>query len=675
MEFKQFKIVFNRHVAALLERNERLFVTDVDRDALWDLYLDSFPPGTNEIYRERRSHDCSCCRAFIKQFGAVVALDGNEVVTLWDFDAESDTYQPVVDALVGYVRSRPICDLFITKDGAYGTDRSHEQLDGGGVHTWHHFRVDLPARFVTRSHETADSLKAEARTTKRIFKRSLEEISADAVGTVLDLIAEDGLYRGEEWRGPLQAFQRLQDEYRALPEVQRDNYCWRKMAEAGGGVARIRNHSVGVLLQDITADIDVLEAVGRFERIMAPQNYKRPKPVFTKRMVEQAQETVERLGLADSLPRRHARLDDITVNNVLWANRDAVREMEGLGVFEELAREAATDPRRFERAPGIAVEQFMSNVLPTMTSLEVLLENRHEGNLVSLVAPRDRGAPSLFKWDNGFGWAYNGNVADSMKARVKALGGDVTGVLRFSIQWNEGHDNRNDFDAHCVEPGGNHIYFPNKGYRHPSTGMLDVDIIYPEPRQVAVENITWTRLDRMPEGIYHFFVHNYSHRGGRSGFRAEIEHGGRTWEYDYPNDFYDNVMVAKVRFSRRDGIEFVESLPTTTSSREVWGLATNQFHPVSVITYSPNHWDGRGVGNRHWFFMLAGCANPERPNGFFNEYLKEEFMEHKRVFAALGGKMRVERSDSQLSGVGFNSTVRNNLVVRIDGQRVVKIIF
>ena len=103
-------------------------------------------------------------------------------------------------------------------------------------------------------------------------------------------------------------------------------------------------------------------------------------------------------------------------------------------------------------------------------------------------------------------------------------------------------------------------------------------------------------------------------------------------------------------------------------------MTTNQFHPVSVVTYSPNYWDDLGVGNRHYFFMLAGCVNPEQPNGFFNEYLGEDLMEQKRVFAALGSKMRVEQSDAQLSGMGFNSTTRASLTIKVDGKAM-RIIF
>lgn len=676
MEFKEFRSIFQQHVKNMIEGHNYLFVVDVDKDMAWETYLDSFPQGTNEIFRERRAFDCSCCKSFMRQFANVVVIADNKLMTAWDFQTNDATYQPVINALSALVKSALVKDVFITKQSAFGTDYNHEQLENKSVHTWSHFRIVLPEKFVTKSQKSEASLMSEFRDVRNVFERSLKEISKDVIETVLDLIVEKSLYKGEEWKGTLEKFLELHNEYRTLPDNEKDNWCWVTSARIGGAIGKIRNHSIGVLLQDLSDNTDVIEAIGKYEYIVAPQNYKHPKAIFTKKMVEDAESTITRLGLLDSLGRRHAGLDDITINNVIWANKDAAREMKNLGVFEVLKQEVTVNPNQFGRIEGTDINKFIESILPSVKNFEVLLENHHQPNLMSLIAPKISSSPTLFKWENGFSWAYNGNLTDSMKQRVKAAGGNVTGILRFSLQWNDDHDNRNDYDAHCREPGGFYISFRNM--RNSNTGgVLDVDIQHPLQQEIAVENITWNNRNKMQEGVYEFYVHNYSHRGGRSGFDAEIEYDGQVYEFAYHKDLAqdEKVLVAKLQFSGQNGIKFLESLPSETSSKTIWELKTNQFHQVSVCTLSPNYWDEQcGIGHRHYLFMLGGCKNEEQPNGFFNEYLQEDFMEHKRVFAALGSQMKVAHSDNQLSGLGFSSTKRNSLICKVD-DRLVKIIF
>lgn len=677
MEFKRFKKQLQDHFEEMTKDAPKLFEVAVDKDELWNLYLDSFPEGTNKIYRERREYDCSCCRHFIKSIGNAVIIKNNQVHTIWEFQTGSSTFQPVVEALDRYIKAHAVSDVYVSKLKAIGTDHNREEVDGK-INVYEHFFLILPDKFVDRSYRSEGDIKGGFRDVRNVFKRSLDEISQEAIETVLELIMQNSLYKGEEWKGVLTEFLRYKRDYEKISESERENYAWEKSVTAGAVIGKIRNHSIGTLLVNISEGMELDLAVRKYEQIVAPANYKRPKAIYTKKMLEEAQKTVEELGYMDSLPRRFAKLDDITVNNILFSNRDAAKRISG-NVFEDMAAEATISPKRFSKVEEIGIEQFVKDVLPTAKELEVYFENKHRQNMVSLIAPQNPDSPSMFKWNNPFSWAYTGNMTDSdIRENVKSAGGRVDGVLRFSIQWNDEDYNPNDFDAHCESPRS-HICFRSKMDRS-TGGNLDVDIICPQKGKAAVENITWPDKSKMIPGTYKFYVHCFSQNGGRSGFKAEIEFDGQIYSFDYPYSLRqgEDVVVAEVTLSKDRVFSIKELLPSNISSREVWGLKTNQFVPVSVVCYSPNYWDEQnGIGHRHVFFMLKDCVNPEMPNGFYNEFLKQELVQHKRVFEALGGKMRVDDVDDQLSGVGFSTTKRAELVVKVKGatERILKVKF
>ncbi len=682
MGFSEFRQALQKHFAKMIKDTPHLFEVAVDKDELWNLYLDSFPEGTNEIYRKCRKHDCSCCRHFIKKIGNCVAIKDNKIHTIWDLSVGDTTFQPVADALSAYLKKHAVGDVFVSREKTAGTEKNFAQRADGRVETYEHFYLQLPGRFVSDKRRTPADIKGEFRDTKNVFARSLSDITQESVMTVLELIAQNSLYRGEEWKAVLMQFVRYQRAYEAITdEKERENFLWEKSAAAGAAVGRIRNHSMGTLLINLSGGMDLDEAVKKYEQIVAPANYKRPKAVFTQKMLSDAKKKVEELGYMPSLARRFATLDDISINNILFSNRDARARIPGaLDVFAAMEKELAVDVKKFSRVEEIGAENFVKNVLPTVREMELFVENRHHANLVSLIAPVNTDAPSMFKWKNGFSWAYSGNIADSdIKQNVKSAGGAVDGVLRFSIQWNDMGDwDRNDLDAHCKEPGGEEIMFNHKVSLN-TGGELDVDIINPAQNHPAVENITWAGKGRMEKGKYLFFVHQYANRGGKNGFRAEVEFDGKIYQFDYAKELRqnENVMVAEVTF---DGENFTmkELLPSNASVRELWGVKTNQFVPVTVVMYSPNYWDEQmGIGNRHYFFMLKDCVNDEMPNGMFNEYLTEELMEHKRVFEALGSRMHVEDAPDQLSGLGFSATRHNDVLVKVKGasERVMRVKF
>ena len=684
LDFKIIRNALEDNFKKMCEENENLFEVELNKDVLWETYLNTIPAKDNKIYRTRREFDCSCCRHFIKGIGNVVAIKDNKMVSIWDFETSDDTWNTVLEAMSKFVKKHKVTDVYVSKFNFVGTEYSMDKTEDGNPIKWEHFYLDIPSKFVYNNrYDTIDSVRGEKRANRNVFKRSLDELTMDSVVTVLELINQNSLYRGEEYKYAVEEFRKTKKEYEALKTAKaKELYAWSKSVTLNPTVAKIRNTAIGTLLIDISEGMELDVAVGKYEAVVAPTNYKRSKPIFTQRMLEDAQKTITELGYLDSLERRYANADDITVNNILFSNRDTAKRISGgNSLFDALSKETKSNPKKFDRVEEITIDKFINNVLPTVTDIEAYVENKHTPNFVSLIAPVNKDSKTMFKWNNNFSWAYKGNVTDSIvKQNVKNAGGKVDGVLRFSIQWNDidGYD-ENDLDAHCIEPNKNEIYFGNKRDTR-TTGMLDVDIINPTRNVSAVENITWTDINKMADGTYQFYVHCYSNRGGRSGFRAEIEFNGEIYSFDYTTPLRQGqrIYVADVTF--KNGQFTIETkLPSNTSSREIWGVNTNQFVPVSVMCYSPNYWDEQnGIGNKHYFFMLKGCVNDELPNAWYNEFLNNElYPNHRKVLEALSSKAHVLETSDQLSGIGFSSTLRNELVVKVKGntERVLKIKF
>ena len=688
--FRDFVKAIQKNLQQMSKDSSRLFTVNVDTEELYNLYLDSFPAGTNEIYRERREYDCSCCRHFIRDVGNVVSIKNGELHTIWGINPVSDDkYNVVAAALDAYVKQKAVLGVFLKKEKRIGTPENREMLPTGKINKYEHFFVDLPEICIFKEYygHTLEGDLSQFRDVRNVFKRSLDEISKEAVDTVLELIAQNSLYKGAEWKKQLTEFKNYQKEYGKLTDEQKELWIWEKSIAAGAVIGKIRNHSIGTLLVNISEGMDLDLAVRKYEQIVAPVNYKRPKAIFTKKMLEDAKKTITELGYMDSLQRRFATLDDITVNNILFSNKDAAKRITGaMDLFDEMEQDVAIDPKRFSKVEEISAEDFIKNVLPVAKELEVYLENKHIQNMVSLIAPEVADAKTMFKWNNGMSWAYTGNITDSdIKENVKAAGGSVTGIVRFSIQWNDGNGKDNsDLDAHCLEPqGGDHIYFSHKISRY-TGGELDIDITDPiyqckSNGGVAVENITYPSKERMKPGTYKFYVNQYSFRNSQ-GFKAEVEVNGEIHSYEYNTPVRGNVDVAEVILDQSGNFKVVDKLPgnCATISKDVWGIKTLQFTPVSVVCYSPNYWDEqKGIGHQHLFFMLKDCINPEEPNGYYNEFLKPELEQHRRVFETLGAKAHVKDVDDQLSGVGFSLTKRNDLIIKVKGatERVVKVKF
>lgn len=631
-------------------KTAKIYNVNYDRDEIVAVYLNAFP--TAELKQE---HNCSACKSFIRQVGGMVVInDDGSLGTLWDLDMNQvpDILCESIKALASYVRAKPIQDLFFHDQPSAGVDKNLDKETGI---IWTHFYLKIPKQFVNDKNNTLGKASAELRETKNVLKRGLDEITDDSVDTVLDLIAQNSLYRGQEHLANLTKFRAMKVKYAKVKATVKDNHCWGLARTEHAALCRIRNTSIGTLLVDLSSGRDLESAVRAFETMVAPANYKRPTALCTPRMIEDAKKNLESLGLLSALDRRRLDTRDLTAANALFVYRPTKATKD---VFDLAMSDQPVDVKTLSKVEKIGINDFVEKVLPTAKSIRVLVEREHIGNFVTLTGPTDPEAKNLMKWGNSFGWSYAGGVADSIKEKVKLAGGKVDGWLRISLAWN----NSDDLDLY-FEGNGERVYFGQKRGRQ---AWLDVDAnfcsIVPNP----VENITCD--NKLTPGVYSFWVNQYNRRtSADQGYDVEVEVNGERYTFSSATNKTSNKTTFTVN---KDGtVVFADSgMSKLSCGATKWGVKTGQFRKVSAITLSPNHWSNP-VGNKHWFFLLEGCVSDEPTRPFYNEFLCAELAKDRKTTEVLAGKIQVQAAEgAELSGLGFSETVRAHLYVEVEGK-------
>ena len=156
----------------------------------------------------------------------------------------------------------------------------------------------------------------------------------------------------------------------------------------------------------------------------------------------------------------------------------------------------ATNPPAVSSSPAAGlVSRPSSNSAATTQFVSTNLLRTNGPVTVIAVAPSD-----LVETPPGIAAATNVPEAAALERRlgeVSARGGDI----QISLSWH----NYNDLDLHCIDPGGEEIFFGHR--RSGSTrGELDIDQNANPPYNILpVENIYWP-FGGAPSGLYRIFV-------------------------------------------------------------------------------------------------------------------------------------------------------------------------
>ncbi len=700
-------INFNNKIKEQFEKmckTGKLFRANLSGQSVWELYLLSFEEDPMFRDPESSSHNCNTCKSFIRRYGNIVAIDSNySIMSIFDVDIEGE-FKPVAVELSKIIKASTISEVFfetidslndlpyekVSKTNSLfrlGIDKNFktytkEEVAKFGivkeneVYTFNHLHLDLPKEFVDQSGKSVEAIMAEYRDAKNVFMRAMETISLDTLNLVKDLINQGSLLDGTTHLYKIEQIIPLKKEYDSLAETQRNNWCWLKSYKLP--FAKFRNELIGVLCSELSEGLDLNGACKNWNKRVDPANYMKATTPITKKQIQEAKEFVESNGYSESFDRRFATIDDIKVSEILHSNIGK-GDIKSVSIFDNVKSTSTRHKRsEFDKVEEVTIDKFMKDILPSCTSIEAFLTNNMEGNMVSLTTANIADSKPIFKWSNNYSWTYNGNLASKsqIKEEVKSKGGKVDGVLRFSMMWADGNGDNSDLDLHCIEPsGGEHIFYGSKK-SYKTLGNLDIDITQPNGR-LSVENITYPSISKMIEGKYQLFIKQFSARNSK-GFKAEIEFNGELYSYSYDRPVSGDIQVAEVTLKNGE-FTIVHKLPAIDGigvTKEIYGLESNNFHKVNLVCLSPNHWED-SVGNKHYFFMLDGCKSPISIRSFHSENLIPELANHRKVLEILGNTTMIEPSDKQLSGLGYNNTVRDELIVRLSGshKRVIKIKF
>jgi phosphoribosylformylglycinamidine (FGAM) synthase PurS component len=689
----------------------KLYISSIDGETLWQTYLSAFKPENNPIWRVNSEHDGRNDHNFFRRYANIVAIKNGKIISIFNLLLENCEYADSFLACKELLANSAIEGIFVQTynelvtlpyekskpnqaNYRLGMEKNHVQYKAddktelesekakgkeiGKVYTFYHYSVNIPKQFIDFSNKSKESIFGDLQTTKQLFQKGLL-IPLESLELIRDLIQQGSMLRGDMYLQKVLDFIKIRKEYELSTNKELfilENF-WKTP------FARFANELIGTTCIELAEGKELNKVVDSFNFRVDPVNYQKAKNLeVSQKAKQEAEKKLKDLGYltetSNSFNRRYATIDDINVSEIRHTNVDNIVE-KPLGLFGKVPTTGFSRHKRaeFDKVESVGIDKFMKDILPTVTSMEVFLENKFNNNLVALFTAAEE-CKNLMKWSNPFSWTYENNLSgvSQIKEEVKSKGGKVDGVLRFSMMWADGNDDDSDLDLHCVEPNNSyHIYYSNRGTPSPCGGKLDVDITSPNGK-LAVENIIYPTLNRMKEGTYKLFIRQFSERNSK-GFKAEVEFDGQLYSYTYNRRVDGDVQVAEVTL--KNGVFSIKHiLPATegeAANRTIWNLETNQFHKVNLVCESPNHWGDNKIGTKEYFFMLQDCKSDKPMRTYHIDQLNPELLSERRALELLGQYMTIEPAEKQLAGLGFNSTVKAELIVKLKGshQRVIKI--
>lgn len=413
-----------------MKNDEPLFTTNLEN--LYDIFLANLPEEARQHYT------CRACRDFVNRYGGLVVIDSETGATtpvMWAVSSSTSMFfREAVEAVYKQVKSAKVTGVFLTNEKRLGMPKTG---------AWHHMAVHIPKERIYRDKIfTPDQKMAEKREDYGMLMRACANYKKETIESAVNLLRSNSLYRSEKVLGIAEWFLELKQHQ---GNRKFNNIAWSRVATAPAGFCHISSSMIGTLLDDIEDGMDFEMVKRRFDEKMNPTKYQRPKAAPTAQNVARAEEIVAKLGIANSLKRRFARLDEL---QKVWVPKPVVEFTETpRGVFCGVKVKGITNKREPVVADGgvMTWEKFQRTVLPAAKKIELMV-NYDRNSYAALVTAVDPEAPPIVKWDteenrNPFSWYLYSNGSYPTNWNLKrGAWNEVTAVVLQPNLWQPGFE-------------------------------------------------------------------------------------------------------------------------------------------------------------------------------------------------------------------------------------------
>lgn len=375
--------IFEKSVIASFQQHGATpFCTDAT--GLWDAYLDNLP-------KDRQTHVCHACRRFIENYGHLAVLDenGSQISLMWNAYAGMPVfYLPAVNVMRDMVQRAKITGPFYSSDKKWGLPVTGD---------WTHLHVIPPPEMLWKDRKlSAGQQMAAKREDFGTLARALADYDEQMLDEGLRVLSAKLLDRSEKFIPHMEWLRDLRARIRGVRGNRRNNLIWAAVAGAPAGWCSPRSGMIGTLLEDIRSGKTFDQIKKGFNAKVEGDVYQRPQAPPSAGNIKQAEKIVEKLGIARSLERRFARLDEV---RKIWMPHDIKPVAKpGGGVFSHL------QPKGNDRLPAIDLPprimtwaKFSTEILPTAEAIDFQVPMH--GNFIAMTTAVHSDAPPILQWD------------------------------------------------------------------------------------------------------------------------------------------------------------------------------------------------------------------------------------------------------------------------------------